>query len=176
MAVAAGPIPAALASPAATPGIAGRRAPSPVSKMICSPEVRAEISAVLTVTLKRAARPTWVDQVYACRYPSRSGTLTLSVKELPDATTSSTYVEDLGVALGRRPDLIRLGDEAFVATDGSVVVSKDNKVLVVDVSRLDPDIGTQHRAPADAALSVASVILGCWTGDAPTEGASPSRR
>ena len=56
-----------------------------------------------------------------------------SVKELPDATTTSAFVEALGVTLGRRPDPIRLGDEAFVTTNGSVVVSKDNKVLVVDV-------------------------------------------
>jgi hypothetical protein len=144
--------------------------------MICSPEVRAELSAVLTVTLKRAARPTWVDQVYACRYASRSGVLTLSVKELLDATAASSYVEELGVSLGRRPDPIRLGDEAFIAGKGSVVVSKDNKVLVVDVSQLASEIGTQHRAPADAALSVATVILGCWTGDAPATDSKPSGR
>ena len=144
--------------------------------MICKREVRAEISAVLTVTLKRPTRPTWVDEQYACRYASRSGTLTLSVKELPDATTTSAFVEALGVSLGRRPDPIRLGDEAFATTNGSVVVSKDNKVLVVDVSQLAPEIGTQHRAPADAALSVATVILGCWTGDGPATDAQPSRR
>jgi hypothetical protein len=44
-------------------------------------------------------------------------------------------------------------------------VRKDFKVLHVDVSALPDRIGPQRHTRADAAFTVAAVIMSCWTGN-----------
>ena len=53
---------------------------------------------------------------------------------------------------------------AFATKDGSVYVRKDFKVLKVDVSKLPASVGKTPISRADAAVSVAQLIMGCWTG------------
>ena len=50
-------------------------------------------------------------------------------------------------------------------TDGSVVVRKDWKVLLVDDSALPTQFGVPPTSASDIAVTVADVILGCWAGD-----------
>ena len=67
-------------------------------------------------------------------------------------------------SLGRRPDAVSFGEGAFITTNGSVIVRKDFKVLDVDVSKLPMQFGVPPQDRANAALSVAATVMGCWTG------------
>ena len=108
--------------------------------------------------------PTWVDSVYSCTYQYPDGSFTLSVKDLADHAATTAYFDSLGASLGHVRETIPLGDGAFATPNGSMVVRKDDKVMLVDVTHLPPALGKQKLAPADVAETVAVTILGCWTG------------
>ena len=57
-----------------------------------------------------------------------------------------------------------LGQGAFVTTNGSVVVRKDYKVLLVDTSGLPDRFGPFSANRAKTAIDVGVTVLGCWTG------------
>ena len=67
--------------------------------------------------------------------------------------------------MGKSRDLEALGQAAFQTTDGSVVVRKDWKVLLVDDPGLPAQFGIPPTSSGDVAVTVADVILGCWAGD-----------
>lgn len=138
--------------------------PSTSAKMICEREPQAEIAASLGVKPIRVTTPTWADHVYSCTYVYPNGMIALSVKELNDAPATTSYFGELGNRLGRRPEGIGLGQEAFLTSGGSVVVRKDFKVLEVDISQLPAQFGQPALNPSDVALSVAATVMGCWTG------------
>ena len=69
----------------------------------------------------------------------------LSVKELSSWAQTKQYFDSLAATLGRTRDLPGLGQAAFQTTDGSVVVRKDWKVLLVDSSGAPGPV----RRPAD---------------------------
>ena len=91
--------------------------------------------------------------------------MTLSVKELSSWAETRAYFAATAVTSGRARDLPGLGQAAFQATDGSVVVRKDWKVLVVDIGGLPAQFGVPPTSSGDVAVTVADVILGCWAGD-----------
>ncbi len=132
--------------------------------MVCASRAGHEIGEVLGVTAS-VSRPTWVDHLYSCRYRYRQGYFTLSVKELSSWSQTSAYFNALRRRLGDRGALGNLGQGAFTASGGSVVVRKDWKVLVVDVSTLPAELGKPPTGSAEVAFTVADVILGCWKGD-----------
>jgi hypothetical protein len=138
--------------------------PSQSAKMVCAAEAQRDIAGSLGVTPTQVTSPTWIDRVYACNYVYPNGVISLSVKELGDASATASYFDELGSRLGRRPDPPSLGDGAFITTDGSVVVRKDYKVLDVDISHLPVQFGDPLRARSDAAVSVATTVMGCWVG------------
>ena len=90
----------------------------------------------------------------------------MSVKEL-----SSDGRDDRLLRLARRPSSHKtkdaaVGQGAFQVADGSVVVRKDYKVLLVDVTKLPAELRRSRRFSAgDVAINVAATIMGCWTGD-----------
>ncbi|HEY7917189.1 MAG TPA: hypothetical protein VIC86_09475 [Acidimicrobiales bacterium] len=151
-------------STAATVPLPAGRYPSKVSKMVCVSEAAHEVGLALgekaTVTT-----PTWADHLYSCRYDYPSASLTLSVKELSSPAETTAYFNSLGSQLGVARSLPNLGQGAFQTTDGSVVVRKDYKVLLVDPTGLPPQFGNPPTHPGDIAVTVAIVILGCWSGD-----------
>ena len=107
----------------------------------------------------------WSDHVYSCDYVYRDNfVMTLSVKELSNARQTSAYFDTLGVKLGRTRSLQGLGQGAFQTRNGSTVVRKDFRVLLVDPTRLPEEFGRPSSPRRDVALSVAATILGCWTG------------
>lgn len=109
--------------------------------------------------------PTWSDQRYGCTYTYPTGSFDLAVKELSSWPQTGAYVAGLAASLGKSRDLAELGQAAFQAPGGSVVVRKDWKVLVVDPSRLPPQFGVPPTPAGAVAVTVADVILGCWAGD-----------
>jgi hypothetical protein len=111
------------------------------------------------------SKPTWVDHLYSCKYRYSTGSMELSVKELSSWPQTTAYFQQLADQLGKSRDLQDLGQGAFQTTDGSVVVRKDWKILLVDISGLPPQFGVPPTSSGDVAVTVGDVILGCWAGD-----------
>lgn len=115
------------------------------------------------------ATTTWLDHRYTCTYTypnyTPTGSFAVSVQELSSRAETTTYYDRLVASMGRMRDLSTLGEGAFQTTDGSVVVRKDWKVLLVDNAGLPPQFGIPPTSSAAVAVTVADVILGCWAGD-----------
>ncbi len=142
--------------------------PSPIARQICSDEAQADMASALGETAK-VSTPTWTDHLYSCTYDystsTPSGSFTVSVKELSSWDQTYAYFDGLAARLGKARDLEGLGQGAFQTTDGSVVVRKDWKVLLVDISGLPSRFGVPPTSSSYVAVTVADVILGCWAGD-----------
>ena len=133
--------------------------------MVCRPKAQSEIASALGVTPVTVSTPTWVDHLYACRYEYPDGVMTLSVKELSSWAQTVGYFRGLGNQYGKTRSLANLGQGAFSERDGSVVVRKDWKVLIVDITGLPAQFGAPPTSSGFVAVTVADVILGCWDGD-----------
>lgn len=138
--------------------------PSEIAKQVCQKEAQRDIASALGETTT-VSTPTWVDHLYSCRYTYPSGYYELSVKELSSWAQTYAYFRSLGTQLGTSRDLQGLGQGAFQTTDGSVVVRKDWKILLVDTSHLPAQFGIPATSSGDVAVTIADVILGCWAGD-----------
>jgi hypothetical protein len=139
-------------------------APSPISVMVCARDAIKEIDSALGEQAAVTARA-WVGHRYSCRYGYPSGSMAVSVKELSSWAETKAYVAAIAATSGKARELAGLGQAAFQVTDGSVVVRKDWKVLVVDITGLPARFGVPPTSSGDVAVTVADVILGCWAGD-----------
>jgi hypothetical protein len=139
--------------------------PSKSALMICQGETRASLKTVLALAATPVGTSTYADHLYTCTYRLPMGTLTLSVKELPDKPATDAYYAALKQRLSRTHGLAGLGQAAYGTGTGAVVLRKDNDVLDVDASGLPAVFGHQHTKRDDFAYEIASDILGCWTGD-----------
>ncbi len=138
--------------------------PTASAQMVCGPEGQAAVGSVINVIGLRVTTPTWADHLYGCIYQYPSGSFALSVKELPSIASTIDYFTSLKAKYaGARP--LALGQDGFTSSDGTSVVRKDNKVLVVDVSNLPAQFGAPPQTPTEASQSIAVALLGCWTGD-----------
>jgi hypothetical protein len=139
--------------------------PSKSAKMVCEPEAQGDVAESLGLKPTQVTPPTWTDHVYSCKYVYPNGSFTLSVKELANKAQTDAYFAQLQRTLGQSnataPDL---GQGAFSTADGSLVVRKDFKVLTIDVSGLPAQFGKPPQARSSVALSVGTVVMGCWTG------------
>jgi len=70
--------------------------------------------------------------------------MVLSVKELSSWAQTKGYFAMLGRQLGDTGKLGNLGQGAFTTSNGSVVVRKDWKVLLVDITALPPQSVCPH--------------------------------
>ena len=140
--------------------------PSPLAVQICATEAREDIASSLGEAAT-VSTPTWsaAEHLYSCAYRYPSGSFTLSMKELSSWSETYAYYDSLKAQLGTSEPLQNLGQGAFQAANGSVVVRKDWKVLQVDSSGLPAQFGVPPTPSSDIAVTVADVILGCWSGD-----------
>lgn len=152
-------------SPAVTqvPQAAGA-SPSAISRMVCSADAQREIAQVMRAKAT-VSTPAWADHRYSCGYQYSAGTMVLSVKELSSWLQTYAYFDNLAATLHKTTPITRLGQGAFIARDGSVVVRKDWKVLLVDISGMHGSVGSPPKPPAELAIYVAEAILECWAGD-----------
>ncbi len=132
--------------------------------MVCAVKAQREIDEVLGVSARVSDR-SWVGHLYSCRYLYDKGSFALSVKELSSWRQTVAYFHSLGAELGDKGALGNLGQGAFTTRDGSVVVRKDWKVLLVDIADLPPEFGKPPTGSTEVAFTVADLILGCWNGD-----------
>jgi hypothetical protein len=132
--------------------------------MICKPEAVREIAAALGAQTSQPPTPTWANRLYSCRYTYPTGTMVLSIKELPDDATTSAYYTAAQNSLPGHTTIQVLGQSGFVGPDGSTYVRKDFKVLRIDVSALPDHFGQPPHTRPNVAFAVAAVIMSCWTG------------
>jgi hypothetical protein len=142
---------------------AGRN-PSESARMVCAPEAQTDLASALGVTTTAVSDPTWVDHLYSCRYMYPDGTMALSVKELSSRSATTAYYTSLRAQLGEAERLSGVAQGAFVTTNGSLVLRKDYKVLLVDTSGLPVPFGSGYETRDQVALGVGMTVLGCWTG------------
>ncbi len=140
------------------------RLPSNIATEVCAREAQRDMKAALGM---KASVPTktWVDHTYSCPYEYPNGRFVLSVKELSSWAQTLAYFHSIGHQLGVSRTLANLGQGAFQVTNGSVVVRKDWKVLLVDVTGLPAQFGVPPTSSRAVAVTVADVILACWAGD-----------
>ena len=136
--------------------------------MVCSREAQTEMASALGERAQ-VSTPSWAGHRYSCTYayPTAAvpGSFEVSVTELSSWPETYAYYDGLAVSMGKSRDLEALGQGAFQSTDGSVVVRKDWKVLVVADTGLPAQFGIPPTSAGAVAVTVADVILGCWAGD-----------
>jgi hypothetical protein len=139
--------------------------PSISAKMVCSAEAREDIDASLGIKAKKITKPTWVraDHVYSCDYVFDRGKIRLEVKEMSSGDETTAHFDQVKEQQVAVQELKGLGQGAWVLANGNVLVRKDYKTLVVDVSGI-PDKFVPAMRRSDVAINVASVIMSCWTG------------
>jgi hypothetical protein len=139
--------------------------PSISAKMVCSPEARSEIKATLGIDATKVTQPRWVrkDHLYSCAYVYPRGRIVLTVKELSNGTETTNYFESVMRKYGTTQPLQGMGQGAWVLDNSNVVVRKDYKVLLVDVTGIPPRLVPAMRR-SDVAVSIGAVIMSCWTG------------
>ena len=136
--------------------------PSDAAHIVCTDTARTEITGALGLDTTEPLAPTWSDHTYACRYAFAEGSMLLSVKDLPDAAATTAWFGSLRTAAAGSTALTGMGDGAFQEPDGTVVVRKDDDVLVVDVRSLPATVGKPVRPRAVAARTVAQTVMICW--------------
>jgi hypothetical protein len=151
------PVPAPVVTPAPT-------GPSDQAQMVCASEAQGDIAVALGIAAQRVEAPTWQDRVYTCRYVYAGGSFVLSVKELNNALKTTDYFQELEKKLGNVQNVDGLGQGGFITPNGSVVVRKDFKVLLVDDSALPATLSSPPLTPGNVAMLVAKTIMDCWTG------------
>jgi hypothetical protein len=137
-------------------------APSPAARMVCEQEAQNDIAIRIGVAVSRPVVPLWSDNTYSCRYGYPSGSFVLSVKEFPNVTAATSYLDSVAEP---HTAVNGLGDAAFTVPGGSVFVRKDTKVLHVDAGPLPDPFGRPPVSRAEVARGIATVIMGCWSGD-----------
>ena len=138
--------------------------PSKSAQMVCAIEAQKDLAQSIGVIPVHVTTPTWVDHLYSCDYVYANGTIGFQVKELSSVQETTDYFNALGTRLHRTSEHLSLSQGAYATADGSIVLRKDYKVLLIDASRLPAHFGKPPLSPEDTALSAALVILGCWTG------------
>src|SRR5215210_7900550 len=138
--------------------------PSESAQMVCAPEAQKDIASALGVTTTAVNEPTWVDHLYSCGYTYPDGSMALSVKELSSRAETTGYFDSLRVQLGEAERLTGVAQGAFSTTNGSLVLRKDYKVLLVDTSALPEPFGSGFTTRNQVAIAVGMTVLGCWTG------------
>jgi hypothetical protein len=139
--------------------------PPASAAMICDADIKSKVREALGLAGPPSTEWRWSDGVYTCDYHLPMGRMSLQVTVLAGAPQASTLFDaDRGRTLGAQP-LAGLGERAFGTDNGTVVVLKDNQVLVVDTTRLPEEFGANGQRRTDLAYEVASDVMGCWTGD-----------
>ena len=141
--------------------------PSSSARMVCSAEIRGDVATLLALRTSAAGVSTWVDHVYTCTYQLPGGPLVLSVDDAPNRASAETYFATMIQHLASPTPLSglsALGLPAYETANGVVAFLKDDKTLEIDASGLRGPLGPSSETATALAYTVASDVLGCWTG------------
>lgn len=141
--------------------------PSDPASMICGLEIQ---DAVMR-TFAMSSQPTGADQwsrskrVFSCRWSVPRGTLAMSVQDSLDEKTGQAYFDQLKSRLDgtKIVGMESFGFPAFSTSAGDVVFLKDGKTLQVDATRLPDASLPKEFSRGEAAYSVASAVIACWS-------------
>lgn len=137
-------------------------APSPQAAMVCQPEAQQEVQDLIGVAPTKVGPIQYADHTSTCRYDYANGSFALVVQDLPNELVTTNTYEALADKLGR-VDRIALPDaDAFSTTNGSVVLRRDTKVMLVDVAQLPATFGEPPSKRTDAARLIMKAVLNCW--------------
>ncbi len=136
----------------------------PSARQFCNGRARREVSTSLGVSMLRVPRPHINARSYACTYDFGGGSIGMSVTKFATDADARARLEAIARQRGRRPEPPMLGEEleAFVTTNGSMIVRKDHEVLDVDVAHLPSQFGRPPQAHSVIALAVAVTTIGHW--------------
>lgn len=142
--------------------------PSSPASMICTDEIKDAVTRTFALSSPPASTDSWAksDRLYSCYYQLPGGRLTLSVQDAQDAATGRRHFDVLRSSLPDATPLRGLesfGFPAFATTTGKVAFLKDGKTLLVDASALPDESLPAGYTPGEAAYSVASAVIACWT-------------
>lgn len=134
--------------------------------IVCSSDARGDLAQALAVKTTTAPVPGWADGAYTCTYTYADGAhFVLAVQDLASKAAAVGAFDGLAHTLGRTNQPINLGaGQAFLTPAGNAVVQKDEHVLVVDVSGVPTSWLNPPQDRAQAATTIATIIMGCWTG------------
>jgi hypothetical protein len=135
------------------------------ARMVCSDDIKTKVQQALQLQVPPATHDTWADKTYTCHYALPMGKMTLTDQVLSDAATARAQMHSRQAADGSARPLAGLGQQAYGSDRGLAVVLKDNQILTVDTTGLPERFGSNDQRRTDLAYEVASVVLGCWTGD-----------
>ena len=119
----------------------------------------------LGVTPERVTAPSTSDHSYSCRYIYSNGAIALSVERFATAAAATEHTAQIAQRRGRRPEPPQLGEgfDAFMTTDGSVVIRKGRDVLDVDVGSIPAPFGNPPQEKSVIARAIATTIVGHWS-------------
>ncbi len=139
--------------------------PSISAKMVCQKSAREDIEANLGMRVQKITTPVWneAEHRYACTYVYPKGRITLIVKEFSNEKETTAYFEDTKKQYGVTQQLNGLGQGAFILKNNFVLVRKDYKTLLVDVSKI-PGNFAPAMTRSDVALNIGVAVMGCWIG------------
>jgi hypothetical protein len=139
--------------------------PSTSAQMICQKEAQEDIASSLGIKTTSVTKPTWnrAQHIYSCTYVYPNGKIVLSVKEMSSADETTAYFDSIQKQFGKTQALIGLGQGAWVLKNNDVVVRKDYKVLLVNVTGIPKQFRPLINS-SDAAINIAVAIMGCWSG------------
>ncbi len=150
--------------PGQAPAAAAPDAPSPQAEMVCQPEAQQDIQDLIGVVPTKVGPIQYTNHTTTCRYAYADGSFTLVVEDLPnDITTTRTY-EALAGKLGRTTSFDLPDAQGYSTSEGSVVLRRDTKVMLVDVTALPATFGDPPNSRGNTALLIMKAVLNCWTG------------
>ena len=143
--------------------------PSSSARQVCSKATKGDIfNGALGVDTVSPLHPTWdlATHTYSCVFHYADGSyMTLSVKDMSSADETTAYYDHLAKQLGNvKTWKIPGAQGAFNTSNGSAVVRKDYKVLLVDMSHIPGSFGIPADSRENNSANVAFVLLACWTG------------
>ncbi len=142
--------------------------PSEPASMICSAEIRDAVKRTFALTSQPSATPRWSasDRIFACTYRIGGSRLRLTVQDATDAGKGTAYFGRLrhdASGAGVIGGMESFGFPAFQTPNGRVAFLKDGKTLEVDASALPSAALPAGYSREEAAYSVASAVIACWT-------------
>jgi hypothetical protein len=165
----ADPAPTTTAAPTTfDPSAAAAQYASPTApasaQMICSDEIRSQVTGALGLDSTPTPQSAWADHVYTCTYAVPMGTLVLAVTVAPSVAAAGAQLDARRAQVGAADPEEGFGERAYSAPGGVLVAVKDNLVLTVDATALPDDLGAGHQRRIDVVRLLAAGVFACWTG------------